>query len=108
MKHQAHPQVEKRLDALRQRVLAWYREEAERTAVQFETRGDLAAVNFDELVRRAQVLFACEMGELCREEAAPRIDPDSPDYAQLQRTAQALRAAGKDVPDSIKKALEGN
>ena len=94
-------------EQMRASVKAWYLEEAERTAAQFEATGDPAAVDFDELVRRAQVLFACEMGELCREESAVRVDPESPDYAQLQRTAQALRAAGKEVPDSIKKAVEG-
>lgn len=95
------------LGRLRASVKAWYWEEAERTAANFEAAGDLAAVDFGELVRRAQVLFACEMAELCRKEEAPPIDPDSPDFAQLQRLAQAMQAAGKEVPESIMKALDG-
>lgn len=95
------------LERLRASVKAWYREEAERTAANFEAAGDLAAVDFGELIRRAQVLFACEMAELCREEEGPRIDPASPDFAQLQRLAKAMQAAGKEVPESIKKALDG-
>lgn len=93
---------------LRASVKAWYWEEAERTASSFEAAGDLAAVEFDELVRRAQVLFACEMAELCRQEDAPFVDPESPDYSQLQRVAQAMKAAGKEVPETIKKALDGS
>ena len=96
------------LDRLRAGVKAWYWEEAERTAASFETTGDLAAVDFAELVRRAEVLFACEMAELCRQEQTPKVEPDTPDYAQLQRIAQAMQAAGKAVPDSIKKALDGD
>lgn len=95
------------LERLRGRVKAWYWDEAERTAAAFDSAGDLAVVEFDELIRRAQVLFACEMAELCRQESTPQVDPDSPDYAQLQRLAQAMQAAGKEVPASIKKALEG-
>ncbi len=90
---------------LRAAVKAWYGEEAARVAAAFEANGDLGKVDFDELVRRSQVLLACEMAELIRDEQEDRLSPGSPDHLQLQRVAQAMRASGTEVPDSIKQAL---
>lgn len=91
--------------ALRDSVRAWYREEADRVAAGFEASGDLNQVDFDELVRRSQVLFACELTELLEDGREARLDPGSPDHTQLGRVAQAMRARGLEVPDSIKQAL---
>ena len=88
---------------LRDRVRAWYREEVERVAA--EASGDLDQVDFGELVRRSQVLFACELTELLERGGEPRLDPGSPDHVQLGRVAQAMRDRGLEVPDSIKQAL---
>jgi len=90
---------------LRERVRAWYREEAERVAAAFAASDDLDQVDFDELVRRSRVLFACELSELVERGGAPRLDPGSPDHVQLGRVAQAMRDRGLEVPDSIKEAL---
>ena len=90
---------------LREAVRAWYREEAERVAASFEAEGALDKVAFEELVRRSQVLFACELTELIEPEGEGPLPADSPDRAQLERVAQAMRAQGGEVPESIRKAL---
>lgn len=90
---------------LRDRVRAWYQEEVERVAAASAVSDDLAQVDFDELVRRSQVLFACELTELLERGDEPRLDPGSPDHVQLGRVAQAMRDRGLEVPDSIKQAL---
>ena len=92
-------------EKLRAAVKAWYGEEASRVAAAFEETGDLGKVDFDELVRRSQVLLACEMVELMRDDEGVRLTPGSPDHTQLARVAQAMRAQGTEVPDSIKQAL---
>ena len=92
-------------NSLRAAVKAWYGEEAARVAAAFQKSGDLDKVDFDELVRRSQVLLACEMVELIGDDEGVRLTPGSPDYLQLQRVAQAMRARGAEVPDSIKQAL---
>lgn len=92
-------------NSLRAAVKAWYGEEAARVAAAFEAAGDLGKVDFHELVRRSQVLLACEMVELMRDEQGVRLAPGSPDHTQLARVAQAMRARGSEVPDSIKQAL---
>lgn len=95
----------KQFDQLREAVRAWYREEADRAAAAFAASGDPGAVDFEELVRRSQVLFACELTELIEDESEARLEPGSPDYAQLERVAQAMRARGTPVPESIARAL---
>jgi len=90
---------------LRDRVRAWYREEVERVAAAVAASEDVGQVDFDELVRRSQVLFACELTELLERGGEPRLDPGSPDHVQLGRVAQAMRDRGLEVPDSIKQAL---
>ena len=91
--------------ALRERVRAWYREEAEHVAAAAAAKDDLDQVDFGELVRRSRVLFACELTELLESGGEPRLDPGSPDHVQLGRVAQAMRDRGLEVPDSIKQAL---
>ncbi|MDH3473372.1 MAG: hypothetical protein OEM59_06745 [Rhodospirillales bacterium] len=93
------------LERLRESVRAWYREEAERVAAAFAEESDLDKLDFDELQRRAQVLFACELAGLAEAEEEVRLEPGSPDHAQLERVAQAMLARGVEVPDSIRKAL---
>jgi hypothetical protein len=94
------------LERLRESVRAWYREEAERVAEAFAEEGDLDKLDFEELQRRAQVLFACELAGLAEaEDDDVRLEPGSPDFAQLERVAQAMAARGVEVPDSIRKAL---
>ena len=95
----------KQFTALRDRVRAWYREEAERVAAALAASDDLDQVDFGELVDRSQVLFACELTELLDGGGEPRLDPGSPDHVQLGRVAQAMRSRGLEVPDSIKQAL---
>ena len=92
-------------DRLREQVKRWYREEAERLGAAFEEDPDVEALEFGELVRRSQVLFACEMFELSKDEREIRVEPGSPDYIQMKRVAEAMRASGSAVPDSIKRAL---
>jgi hypothetical protein len=92
-------------DQLREQVKAWYREEALRLGEAFEEGSTVETLNFDELVRRGQVLFACEMLELAADEQEVRLTPGSPDHIQLMRVAQAMEASGSEVPDSIKRAL---
>jgi hypothetical protein len=93
------------IDELRKEVKAWYREEAARLAEAFEDDPDIEKLSFDELVRRSQILFACEMFELAKDEEKVRFDPGSPDYIQLQRVAHAMRDRGVEVPESIRDAL---
>jgi hypothetical protein len=62
-------------------------------------------LDFDELARRGQVLFACEMLKLATDEEEVRLTPGSPDYIQLKRVAKAMEDSGTEVPDSIKRAL---
>ncbi len=94
------------IDRLRDSVRAWYREEAARLADAFEEGGDPGKLDFGELVHRAQALFACELIELTDDKpGGSRLEPGSPDYAQFERVAQAMRARGLEVPDSMKKAL---
>ena len=94
------------VDRLRDSVRAWYREEIARLADAFEEDGDPGALDFGELVHRAQVLFACELIELTDGETGNvRLEPGSPDHAQLERVTQAMRARGLEVPESMKKAL---
>lgn len=90
---------------LRDGVRAWYLEEAQRIAADYAAAGDLAAIGFEEMIRRAQVLFACEMAELCQAEVPEALARGSADRAQYERLAAAMRAQGAAVPDSIKKAL---
>lgn len=90
---------------LRDGVRGWYREEARKVAADYATAGDLAAVDFEELIRRAQILFACEMAELCESEADAVLPAGSADRAQYERLAAAMRAQGATVPESIRKAL---
>lgn len=92
-------------DRLRRQVKAWYREEAARVAAAHAAAGTPDQVDFDELVRRSQVLLACEMVELIEDDQGVRLSPGSPDHVQLARVAQAMRARGAEVPDSIRKAL---
>ena len=92
-------------DRLREQVKRWYREEAARLGAAFEQKPDVEALEFGELVRRSQVLFACELFELSKGEEEVRIEPGSPDHIQLHRVAEAMRASGAAVPDSIKQAL---
>ncbi len=93
-------------DRLREAVKAWYREEAARLSASFEAAADLDKLDFDELVRRAQVLLACELAELTEDKGQEvRLAPGSPDYLQLERVAQAMRAKGTEVPEGIRKAL---
>jgi hypothetical protein len=102
--------VENRMDKLRQRVRSWYLEEATRVAAAAEDAPDLERLDFTELNRRAQVLFACEMAALARadeEDEQPRLVPGSPEYVQLQRVAAAMQAQGKEVPESILQTLHG-
>jgi hypothetical protein len=102
--------VDDSLDRLRERVRAWYLQEAGRIAVEAEDTPDLDRLDFGELNRRAQVLFACEMAALARvedEDEQPRVAPGSPEYVQLQRVAAAMQAQGKEVPESIRQALQG-
>ena len=94
------------IDRLRDSVRAWYREEVVRLADAFEEGGDPGKLDFSELVHRAQVLFACELIELSDDKPGKaRLEPGSPDYVQLERVAQAMRARGLDVPDSMKQDL---
>ncbi len=95
------------VDKLRDRVKAWYQEEALRVADLAADEEDLNKVDFEELKRRGQVLFACELAGLIEAEAkeSERLQPGDPDLAQLERIAAAMRAQGKDVPEGIKKAL---
>ena len=88
---------------LRDGVRAWYREEAHRVAADYAAAGELADIDFAELIRRAQVLFACEMAELC--ESEEMLPAGSADRAQYERLAAAMRAQGAAVPESIRKAL---
>ncbi len=93
------------LNGLRKAVRAWYAEELRRVGVAYDGSGDLDGLDFDELIRRAQVLFACELTELVEEQQDGPLPADSPDRGQLERVAQAMRARGLEVPDSILKAL---
>lgn len=93
------------LDGLRKAVRAWYTEELQRVGTAFEDSGDLDGLDFEELIRRAQVLFACELTELVEEQQDGPLPADSPDRGQLERVAQAMRARGLQVPDSILRAL---
>lgn len=93
------------LDGLRKAVRAWYAEELRRVGAAYDGAGDLDGLDFQELIHRAQVLFACELTELVEEGPAVPLPADSPDRGQLERVAQAMRARGLDVPDSILKAL---
>ena len=88
---------------LRDAVRAWYREEARGVAADYAAVGQLATIDFAELIRRAQVLFACEMAELC--EADEVLPAGSADRAQYERLAAAMRAQGAAVPESIRNAL---
>lgn len=84
----------------------WYREELGRLATRFAESGDLAALDFSELVRRAQIYSACETTPPpMADEGAVRLDPGTDDYVQLQRVAQAMRTRGMAVPESIRAAL---
>ena len=93
------------ITVLRDRVRAWYREEVERVAAVSAASDELDQVDFEELVRRSQVLFACELTELLESAGEAQLDPGSPDHTQLGRVAQAMRDRGLEVPDSIKQAL---
>lgn len=94
-----------RLDGLREAVRDWYSEELRRVGALFEDSGDLSGLDFEELIHRAQVLFACELTELVDEQPDGPLPVESPDRGQLERVAQAMRARGLEVPDSILKAL---
>ncbi len=94
------------IERLRAGVRAWYRQELAHVADGFEEGGDPGKLDFGELVRRAQVVFACELIELTKDNSVEvRLEPGSPDYAQLERVTQAMRARGLEVPDSMKQAL---
>lgn len=93
----------KDLERLRADVKAWYGEEAARVGAAYAAAGSLDAIDFAELVRRSQVLLACELVELIEDDV--RLTPGSQDHTQLARVAQAMRASGREVPDSIKDAL---
>lgn len=91
-------------DQLRAVVKDWYEAEAQALAARYEQAGDPEHLDFSELTRRSQALLACEMIELIGE---PGPEPASAeDAAQLERVAQAMRARGKEVPESIRKLLE--
>ena len=92
-------------DRLRAQVKDWYREEALRLGEAVEGGATVESLDFDELVRRAQVLFACEMFDLAKDEEEPRFEPGSPDHVQLMRVAQAMRDSGTEVPEGIARAL---
>jgi hypothetical protein len=92
-------------DQLREQVKDWYRQEALRLGEAVEGGAAVEALDFDELVRRSQVLFACEMFELAKGEEDRRLEPGSPDHIQLMRVAQAMRDSGTEVPESIARAL---
>ena len=93
------------LDDLREAVRGWYTEELRRVGAAFADSGDLDGLDFQELIHRAQVLFACELTELAGEQPDAPLPADSPDRGQLERVAHAMRARGLEVPDSILKAL---
>ncbi len=94
-------------DKLRAEIRDWYQAEAEAIAGRFEKDGDLDKLDFAELTRRSQALLACEMIELIGDDSQPALEPASAeDAAQLGRVAQAMRAQGKEVPDSIRKLLD--
>jgi hypothetical protein len=92
-------------DRLREQVKDWYREEALRLGAAAEAGAAVEALDFDELVRRSQVLFACEMFDLAKDEKERHPEPGSPDYIQLMRVAQAMRDSGTEVPEGIARAL---
>ncbi len=93
-------------EPLRQGVKDWYRAEAERVAESYAADPDPEKIDFSELVRRSQALFACELVALLEEPGQP--DFSGADQAQLLRIAEAMRAQGKQLPDGLRQALEGN
>ena len=92
-------------DQLRADVKTWYQAEAEALAGRYQVDPDLDKLDFAELTRRSQALLACEMIELTSEGGPPE-PASAEDTVQLERVAQAMRAHGKEVPDSIRKLLD--
>ena len=92
-------------DRLRAQVKDWYREEALRLGEAVAGGATVETLDFDELVRRSQVLFACEMFDVAKDEAERHPEPGSPDHVQLMRVAQAMRDRGIEVPEGIARAL---
>jgi hypothetical protein len=92
-------------DRLRAQIKDWYREEALRLGAAVERGAAIETLDFDELVRRSQILFACEMFDLAKDQEERHPEPGSPDHVQLMRVAQAMRDSGAEVPESIARAL---
>lgn len=92
-------------DRLRAEVKAWYQAEAEALATRYDEAGEVAQLDFAELTRRSQALLACEMIELTGEGVEPDL-ATAEDRAQLGRVAQAMRAQGKEIPESIHTLLD--
>ena len=101
------------IEDLRRQVKAWYRAEVERVAAAHADLKDLDKVDFSELVKRSQVMFACEIFELANDDSGDnagkdkpfQVEPGSQDYVQLQRVAQAMAARDGEVPESIRQML---